>query len=174
MLHNFRLSDGDTKELLAVGFVRTYRRAALSALMRQEMAGGDPEPGSGDEAQRRDAACFHPEFSAMRDTTVGGPRNMRRVISMKIGSTVSGLKSGSSARRHHTPSAMIISMVTTASKSTSEGMSPRSAPARNRSISQRFTSASKAAEMRAISGLRRASAEISVHNFTCSSGRSAK
>ena len=53
-------------------------------------------------------------------------------------------------------------------------MSPRSAPARMRSISHFFTSASNAAEMRAISGLRRASDMISVQIFTCSSGRSEK
>ena len=51
------------------------------------------------------------------------------MMSMKIGTTDAGSKAGSSARRHHTPSAMIISMVTAPSRSTSAGMSPCSTAA---------------------------------------------
>ena len=65
-------------------------------------------------------------------------------------------------------------MSTAPSMSASLAMSPRSAAVLNMSISHLRTSASKAAEMRAISGWRRASAITSVQSFTCSIGRTAK
>src|SRR5439155_4326980 len=129
-----RRHDGDTKELLALGVAGANGGVALRRFARQEMAGRDPEAGTGHQTERCDAARFHREPSlwrtaalrgrSLRATSWGRLRNMWRVMSMKIGNTEAGLNCGSSARRHHTPSAMIISMVTTASKSTSPGMSP--------------------------------------------------
>ena len=60
---------------------------------------------------------------------------------------------GFDARRHQTPSAMVMSSETAASKSTSRAISPRSAACLSMPISRAFTSASKPRKMRADLGV---------------------
>src|SRR5262249_28815825 len=168
------LDHRNAKRLLHFALTGTKRGAAFRALVRHEMPGRDPQRGRRDQPDGGNAARFHRDFSSLIGMPWGRLRSMWRTTSMKIGTTAAGSKSRSSARRHHTPSAMIISMVTTPSRSTSVGMSPRAAAARKSSRIHFFTSASNEEEMRAISGLRRASAMTSVHSSTCSVGRTAK
>ena len=98
--------DRDAEQLLHLVLGWANGGAALGALVRQEMPGRDPEPSGGDEANGGDAAPFHRAFSLGTDclgTDWGRLRSMWRMMSMKIGTTDSGSKPGSSARRHHTP-----------------------------------------------------------------------
>ena len=93
---------------------------------------------------------------------------------MNTGIIASARKFGSSARRHQTPSAMIISMSTAPSMSASLAMSPLLGGGVEH-VDQPFADVGiERAEMRAISGLRRASDITSVHSLTCSIERTVK
>src|SRR6185312_315503 len=109
--HHRRSDHGDPEQLLHLAVAAANGRAALSRFVRQEMPRRDPKPGGGNKADGGQAAGFHRALSLMSTMraacSVGfgePPRSIWRVMFMKIGSTASALKSGSSARRHHTPS----------------------------------------------------------------------
>src|SRR4029453_14376540 len=100
--------DGDAERLLGFPLAGAHRGgAAFGGLMRQEMAGRDPERGGGHQADGGDAARFHRELSSFSGargsrlaarilvsaTPFGRPRSMWRVVCLKIGSTAFGAES---------------------------------------------------------------------------------
>ena len=116
--HEPHLDDGDAERLLdRLGC--PGRGVALGAVARQQVPRRDPQAGGGDEADGSDAACFHDDGSSVSDGRAGRARSMWRVMSMKTGMKAWASKAGSTARRQEMPSAMIITMVTAPSMSTS-------------------------------------------------------
>src|SRR5262249_18672394 len=60
--------DRDAERLARFGLARGG--AAFRRLVRKEMAGGDPKPGGGDEADGAEAARFHQAVSLAPDALV--------------------------------------------------------------------------------------------------------
>src|SRR5205807_3233426 len=96
---NAGADDRHAKQRFRFTVARAHRHAALSALVRKQMAGRDPKSGRSHEADGGEAACFHAALSLRSAIPWAPPRNKWRVMFMKIGGTATSRLEIALARR---------------------------------------------------------------------------